>query len=97
MRSTTGPTVEQIVDVVVRLLADERGEPEAEVRDTLEEGGWEMPIDSLRIVEILTRVQQELDVEVPADVDSARSLRSVRAFAEVVQAACATSDRSSTP
>jgi acyl carrier protein len=94
MRSTTGPTVGQIVNVIVRLLADERGESEAEVRDELEEGGSELPIDSLRIVEVLTRVEQELDVEVPADVDSARSMRSVRAFAEVVRAACTSGDRS---
>jgi len=97
MRSVTGPTVEQIVNVIVRLLADERGESEADVRDELEAGGWELPIDSLRIVEILTRVEQELGVEVPADVDSARSMRSVRAFAEVVRAACTTDDRSASP
>lgn len=95
MRSVTGPTVEGIVDVVVRLLAEESGEPEADVRDELEEGGWELPIDSLRIVEILTRVEQEFDVEVPADVDSARAMRSVRAFAEVVETACTRADRSS--
>jgi acyl carrier protein len=94
MQSVTSPTVEEVVDVVVRLLADERGESEADVRDELEEGGWELPIDSLRLVEILTRVEQELDVEVPAEVDSARSMCSVRAFAEVVQAACTTGDRS---
>lgn len=88
MRSVTGPTVEQFVDVVVRLLAVERGESEVEVREELEEGGCELPIDSLRLVEILTRVEQELGVEVPADVTSARSMRSVRAFAEVIQAAC---------
>ena len=87
MRSVTGPTVEEIVDVVVRLLADERGESEADVRDELEEGGWELPIDSLRLVEILTRIEQELGMEIPADVTSARSMRSVRAFADVIQAA----------
>ena len=90
-----GPTVEQIIDVVVGLLADERGQSEADVRDDLEEGGWELPIDSLRIVEILARVQREFGVEIPADVDSARALRSVRAFAEVVESVCTTSDRSS--
>jgi acyl carrier protein len=94
MQRVANPTVEDIVSVIVRLLADERGEPEADVRDDLEEGGWEMPIDSLRIVEILTRVEQEYDVEVPADVESARSMRSVRAFAEVVHAACMDGDRS---
>ena len=94
MRSVTGPTVDQIVDGIVHLLADERGESEADVRDDLEERGWELPIDSLRIVEILTRVEQEFDVEVPADVDSARSMRSVHAFAEVVRAACTSGERS---
>jgi acyl carrier protein len=93
MRSVTGPTVEQIIDVVVRLLAVERGESEAEVREELEEGGAELPIDSLRLVEILTRIKQELGVEVPANVNSARSMRSVHAFAEVIQAACS-GDRS---
>lgn len=94
MRSTTGPIVEEIIDVVVRLLAAESGESEADVRDELQEGGWEMPIDSLRIVEILTQVEQQFGVEVPAEVDSARATRSVRAFAEIVQAACTTRDRS---
>ncbi|GIE90738.1 acyl carrier protein [Actinoplanes regularis] len=94
MQSITGPTVEEIVDVIVRLLADEQGEPEADVRDALEEGGWELPIDSLRIVEILTRVEQEFGVEVAPDVDSARSMRSVRDFAQVVRTACTIGDRS---
>jgi acyl carrier protein len=89
------PTVDQIVDVIVRLLATERGRSEADVRDELEEGGWEMPIDSLRIVEILARVNQEYGVEVPANVDSARSMRSVRDFAQVVRDACTIGDRSS--
>ncbi|MEU3117225.1 acyl carrier protein [Micromonospora chalcea] len=96
MRSLADPTVEAIVDVVVRLLADERGESEADVREELVEGGWELPIDSLRLVEILVRLEQELEVEVPADLESARSMRSVRAFAEVVLAACTTGDRSPT-
>ncbi|WP_412738439.1 acyl carrier protein [Krasilnikovia sp. MM14-A1259] len=94
MERVTGPTVEQIVDVVVRLLALERGQEEAEVRAELEEGGWELPIDSLRIVEILTRLEEELGVEIPADVDSARAMRSVRAFAEIVRDAVVTGDRS---
>ncbi len=89
------PTVDQIVDVIVRLLATERGRSEADVRDELEEGGWEMPIDSLRIVEILARVNQEYGVEIPANVDSARSMRSVRDFAQAVRNACTIGDRSS--
>nr|WP_221382989.1 acyl carrier protein [Actinoplanes polyasparticus] len=94
MESVTGPTVDEIVDVVVRLLALERGQEEAEVREELEEGGAELPIDSLRIVEILTRLEQELGVEIPADVDSARAMRSVRDFATIVRDAVVTGDRS---
>ena len=94
MRSATGPTVEEIIGVVVRLLAAESGASEADVRNELQEGGWEMPIDSLRIVEILTQVEQQFGVEVPAEVDSARATRSVRAFAEIVQAPCIGRDRS---
>jgi acyl carrier protein len=94
VESVTGPTVDEIVDVVVRLLALERGQEEAEVREKLEEGGAELPIDSLRIVEILTRLEQELGVEIPADVDSARAMRSVRDFAEIVRDAVVTGDRS---
>ncbi|PWR11826.1 hypothetical protein DKT69_25695 [Micromonospora sicca] len=94
MQHRASPTVEAIVDVIIRLLAEERGESEADVRDALEEQGWEMPIDSLRIVEILVKVEDEFGVEVPADVDSARSTRSVRAFADVVRLACAVEERS---
>ncbi|WBB93347.1 phosphopantetheine-binding protein [Verrucosispora sp. WMMC514] len=94
MRSLTGSTVDAIIEVVVRLLAEERGQSEVDVRDELMDGGWELSIDSLRLVEILVQLEQELGVEIPADVDSARSMRSVRAFAEVVLAAGTTSDRS---
>lgn len=89
-----GLTVEQIVDVIIRLLAEERGEEEADVRAALEEQGWEMPIDSLRIVEIVARLGDELGIEVPADVEAARSMQSVRAFAEVVHTACLSEERS---
>jgi acyl carrier protein len=94
MGHVTAPSVEQIISVMVRLLAEERGEQELEVRASLEDGGWELPIDSLRIVEILTRVEVEFGVEIPAEVDSARSMRSVRSFAEIVHAAVVTGVRS---
>ncbi|MET8152062.1 acyl carrier protein [Actinoplanes sp. NPDC049668] len=94
MESVTGPTLDEIVDVVVRLLALERGQEEAEIREELEEGGAELPIDSLRLVEILTRLEQELGVEIPADVDSAKAMRSVRDFATIVRDAVVTGDRS---
>jgi acyl carrier protein len=46
-----------------------------------------MPIDSLLIVEILARVEQECGVRIPADADAARSMRSVHTFAETIVAA----------
>lgn len=94
MGGVAGPTVELIVDVVIRLLARDRGEPEADVRDELLEGGWEMPIDSLLVMAILASVQEEFGVEVPPNEDTARAMRSVRAFADAVLTACITGDRS---
>lgn len=87
MTSATDLTVGHVIGVVVRLLAEERQEPEADTRAWLEEAGREMPIDSLLIVEILARVEEECGVRIPADADAARSMRSVRTFAETVVAA----------
>jgi acyl carrier protein len=82
--SATNLTADQVVDVVIRLLAEERNEPEAETRASLEKAGPAMPIDSLLLVEILARVEEECGVRIPADADAARSMRSVRTFAETV-------------
>src|SRR5687767_911097 len=97
MGGVTVPTMERIVDVIVRLLAQDRGEPEADIRDELLEGGWEMPIDSLLLMAILAAVEDEFGVEVPPDENTARSMRSVHAFADAVLTACITGDRSTTP
>jgi acyl carrier protein len=86
MASITDLTVSHVIDVVVQLLAEERQEAEADTRAWLEEAGREMPIDSLLIVEILARVEDEFGVRIPADADAARSMRSVRMFAETVVA-----------
>lgn len=77
-------TVGHVIDVVVRLLAEERKEPEGDTRTWLEQAGPGMPIDSLLIVEILARVQEECRVRIPAEADAARSMRSVQTFAETV-------------
>lgn len=94
MGTVTGPTVDQIVDVVIRLLAQDRGEAEADVRDELEEQGREMPIDSLLLMAVLAAVETEFGVEVPPDANTARAMRSVRTFADAVLYACTTGDRS---
>jgi acyl carrier protein len=86
-------TVGHVIDVVIRLLSEERGESEVDTRAWLEEAGRELPIDSLLIVEILTKVEQECGVTIPADVEAARSMRSVVSFAETVVAASRTTDK----
>jgi acyl carrier protein len=91
--STASPTVNEIIETVIRLLAEERGQPSEVVRAELEAAGTELPIDSLRLMEILTRVEQEFGVEVPPDLNSARSMCSIRAFAELIQTACTTANR----
>lgn len=52
-----------------------------------EGGGPELPVDSLLIVEILTRVEERYSIAIPADRQSAEATRSVRAFARAVREA----------
>ncbi|MET9914071.1 hypothetical protein ABZZ74_46400 [Streptomyces sp. NPDC006476] len=46
-----------------------------------------MPVDSLLIVEILTRVGERYSIAIPADRQSAEATPSVRAFARAVREA----------
>jgi acyl carrier protein len=81
------PTVvgaEEVVDVVVDLLAEVEGRPVSEVMAELAVSGPNLLIDSLRIVEILTRVEERYGVCLPADPVIARSTRSVLSFARAV-------------
>jgi acyl carrier protein len=81
------PTVvstEEVVDVVVDLLAEAEGRPVGEVMAELAASGPDLLIDSLRVVEILTRVEDRCGVRLPADPVIARSTRSVLIFAQVV-------------
>jgi acyl carrier protein len=69
---------------VIDLLADLQGRDPEEVLTELTEGGQELPVDSLLIVEILTRIEDDLSIRIPADAQAARSTRSVRAFANTI-------------
>jgi acyl carrier protein len=80
-------TVSRVVDVVIALLAEVRQERPENVRAALEVVGSQLPIDSLLIVEILARVEETCGVRIPADPESARSMRSVTTFAQAVVAA----------
>lgn len=77
-------SVGEVVDVVVGLLAETEGRPVSEVRAQLAVSGPDLLIDSLRIVEILTRVEERCGVSLPADPAIASSTRSVLSFARVV-------------
>jgi len=80
----TAVSTDEVVDVVVDLLAEEEGRPASEVMAELAASGADLAIDSLRIVEILTRVEERCGVLLPADPVIARSTRSVLSFAQAV-------------
>ncbi len=80
----TAVSTGEVVDVVVELLAEEEGRSASEVMAELAESGADLAIDSLRIVEILTRVEEQYGVLLPADPAIARSMRSVLSFAQAV-------------
>jgi acyl carrier protein len=82
----TAVSTDEVVDVVVDLLAEEEGRPASEVMAELAVSGADLAIDSLRIVEILTRVEERYGVLLPADPAIARSTRSVLSFAQAVVA-----------
>ncbi|MEU9777009.1 phosphopantetheine-binding protein [Streptomyces sp. NPDC047968] len=76
--------MEDVVATVIALLSELQDLPEDEVRAVLEEAGQELPVDSLLIVEVLTRVEERYSVSIPADRQAAEATRSVRAFAGAV-------------
>lgn len=77
-------TTSEVVDVVIGLLAETEGVTISELIAELATAGPDLAIDSLRIVEILTRVEGRCEVILPADPVTARSTRSVLSFAQVV-------------
>ncbi|MEU2026681.1 phosphopantetheine-binding protein [Streptomyces sp. NPDC016469] len=85
--STATPDIDDIVSVVIEFLAELQEKTAVEVRVELEDGGAELPVDSLLIVEILTRIEERYSIVIPADRQSAQATRSVHAFARAVQEA----------
>ncbi|CAM5560520.1 hypothetical protein SXANM310S_00947 [Streptomyces xanthochromogenes] len=70
--------------MVVEFLAELQDREPDELRMELEEAGEELPVDSILIVEILTRIEERYGISVPADEEAARSTRSVRTFATTI-------------
>lgn len=85
--SAVTPDIDDIISVVIEFLAALQEKTAAEVRAELEDGGAELPVDSLLIVEILTRIEERYSIAIPADRQSAQATRSVQAFARAVQEA----------
>jgi acyl carrier protein len=81
-------TVSDVVDVVVELLAAERGISTEVMMAELSAGGDSLPIDSLLLQEILVRIEERFDVQLPDTVETARSMASVRTFAQAIVDAC---------
>lgn len=70
--------------MVVEFLAELQDRDPDELWMELEEAGEELPVDSILVVEILTRIEERYGISVPADEEAARSTRSVRTFASTI-------------
>lgn len=77
-------TAAEIAEIVIVLLAEVRGVPPGVLRAELEAAGSQLPVDSVLIAEILTRVEDVCGVRVDVDAEAARSTRSVVTFARTV-------------
>ncbi|MEU2113852.1 acyl carrier protein [Streptomyces sp. NPDC019507] len=70
--------------MVVEFLAELQDRDPDELRMELEDAGEELPVDSILVVEILTRIEERYGIGVPADEEAARSTRAVRTFAATI-------------
>lgn len=86
MATTTGTlTVNDIIDIVIGLLAAESHVSPSQLRAELEAAGQELPVNSLLMVEVLTKIEAACDVRLPVTKAVAISTRSVLRFAWTVR------------
>jgi acyl carrier protein len=86
MTTTTGTlTVYDIVDIVIGLLAEQAHVQPGDLRAELEAAGQELPVNSLLVVEVLTKVEAACGVRLPVTKAVAMSTRSVLSFAWAVR------------
>jgi acyl carrier protein len=78
---------DEIEQLIVQLLAEDRGMDTQDLWDELNDLGVSMPVDSLLAVEVVVRLEQQLGVELPTSAESAKALRSVKTFAEAAWSA----------
>ena len=68
MATTAGTlTVNHIINIVIDLLAAGSHVPSSQLRAELEAAGQELPVNSLRVVEVLTKVEAACGVRAPGD------------------------------
>lgn len=85
MTITGSLAVTEIVDIVIDLLAVESHVPPGQLRAELEAAGQELPVNSLLVVEVLTKVEAACGVRLPVTEAVAMSTRSVVRFARTVR------------
>lgn len=77
-------TKEDIEWLIIELLAEENEQDAAELLRELAAAGANLPVDSLLAAEVLARVQEKCQVELPTSAETAKALRSVKTFAQAV-------------
>lgn len=77
-------THDEIEAVILDALAAQAGCEPDELRRQLEEGGEELPIDSLLAAEVLTEVEERCGVRLPATPENAKNLTAVATFAAAI-------------
>ncbi|GIH89891.1 phosphopantetheine-binding protein [Planobispora siamensis] len=76
--------MEEIVVLIMELLAQMQDRDPGELRIELEQTGEELPVDSLLMVEILTRIEARYGIAVSPNEQVARSTRAVYTFAATI-------------
>jgi hypothetical protein len=79
--------VGDIIEIVIGLMAEDSGVSTGALRAELEAAGHHLPVDSLLVAEVLTRVEGACGVRIQVDAAVARSTRSVLTFARTVHEA----------
>jgi len=80
------PSVNDIIELIIDLLARDASRDPKELKADLEALGEELPIDSILAVEVLVRVEQAFYVKLSPTVETSRNLRSVVRFAQAIHA-----------
>ena len=78
-------TVDDIIDIVIGFLAAESHVPADQLRADLEAAGQGLPVNSLLVVEVLTKVEAACGVRLPVTKAVAMSTRSVLGFAWTIR------------